>query len=277
MNYFPFCHSERSEESRSKVSFPFAVAQSQDSVPGASPSCRFYRHWIKDSDLVSFNVVVEQTDLYIRARRNLKNKALKSVLKHRASLGAYIERHPLFLTTLNPYQAEAEAPTIIREMTKASQAAGVGPMSAVAGAIAEAVGRDLLPFSSEVIVENGGDIFLKILKRRLVGIYAGQSPFTGKIALEIKPEETPLGICTSSASIGHSLSLGIADAVIILSRSAPLADAVATAIGNMVKDADGIAEAIKKAQNVAGLRGIVIIKSDKIGGWGKVKIVSLTP
>ncbi len=234
-----------------------------------------YRHWIKDSDLVSFNVVVKQTDLYIRARRNLKEKALKSALKHRASLEKYIGHHPLFLTTLEPYQTEKDAPAIVKEMFRASQSAGVGPMAAVAGAIAEAVGKDLLLFSPEIIVENGGDIFLKILKKRLVGIYAGQSPFTGTIALEIKPEETPSGICTSSASIGHSLSLGSADAVIALSPSTPLADAIATAIGNVVKDAEDIPKAIEKAQRIEGLHGIVIIKGDKIGIWGKVKIVPL--
>jgi len=238
---------------------------------------RFYRHWIKDSDLVSFNIVEKQTDLYIRARRNLKDKALKSVLKHRASLERYIEHHPLFLTTLEPYQAGENAPVIVKEMAKASQVAGVGPMSAIAGAIAEAVGRDLLALSPEIIVENGGDIFLKTLGKRLVGIYAGrESPFTGKIALEIKPEETPLGICTSSGVVGHSLSLGSTDAVIALSPSTPLADAVATAIGNIVRNTQDMPEAIEKAQSIPGLRGIVIIKDDKIGVWGNVKIVPLS-
>ncbi len=236
---------------------------------------RTYRHCIKDSDLISFNVVAKQTDLYIRARRNLKSKALTSLLKHRAPLERYIEHHPLFLTTLKPYRAEEDAPVIVKEMAKASQIADVGPMAAVAGAIAEAVGRDLLSLSTEVIVENGGDIFLKILQKRVVGIYAGQSPFTGKIALEITPEETPLGICTSSAAIGHSLSLGSADAVTVTSSSTALADAVATAIGNMVKDTEDIPKAIEKAQRIKGLQGIVIIKGDNIGIWGKVKIVPL--
>ena len=236
---------------------------------------RFYRHWIKDSDLVSFEVSVKQTDLYIRSRRNLKDKALYSVLKHRAPLEAYIERHPLFLTTLDPYQAEAEAPAIVKEMARVSQLTGVGPMAAVAGVIAEAVGRDLLAFSPEVIVENGGDIFLKISKKRLVGIYAGQSSFTKKIALEIMPGETPLGICTSSGTVGHSLSLGSADAVIVLSPSTSLADAAATALGNVVKAADDIPQVIKKAQSIEGLCGVVIIVSDKMGVWGSVKIVPL--
>ncbi|MCJ7575449.1 MAG: UPF0280 family protein [Dehalococcoidia bacterium] len=236
---------------------------------------RFYRHWIKDDDLVSFEVAVKQTDLYIRSRRNLKDKTLDSVLKHRGSLEAYIGRHPIFLTTLDPYQAEAGAPAIVKEMARVSQLTGVGPMAAVAGAIAEAVGRDLLAFSPEVIVENGGDIFLKISNKRLVGIYAGQSSFTKKIALEIMPRETPLGVCTSSGTVGHSLSLGSADAVVVLSPSTALADAAATALGNMVKAADDIPRAIEKAQSIEGLRGLVIIVGDKMGVWGKVKLVPL--
>jgi ApbE superfamily uncharacterized protein (UPF0280 family) len=237
---------------------------------------RAYRYWIKDGDLVSFTVAVKQTDLYIRAHHNLRGKAITSVLKYRASLEKYISRHPLFLTTLGPYEAEARAPLIIREMAKASAMAEVGPMAAVAGAIAEAVGKDLLRLSPEVIVENGGDVFLKTSKKRLLGIHAGQSPFTAKIGLEIKPDETPLGICTSSATVGHSLSLGSADAVIVLSSSTSLADAAATAIGNVVRDACDIPEAIGKAQSIEGLQGTIIIKDDKIGLWGKVKIVALS-
>lgn len=234
---------------------------------------RFYRHWIKDDDLVSFEVAVKQTDLYIRSRRNLKDKALDSVLKHRGSLESYIGRHPIFLTTLQPYQAEAEAPTIVKEMARVSQLAGVGPMAAVAGALAEAIGRDLLAFSPEVIVENGGDIFLKISRKRLVGIYAGQSSFTKKIALEIMPRETPLGICTSSGTVGHSLSLGSADAVVVLSSSTALADAAATALCNIVKAAGDISQAIEKAQSIEGLGGVVVVVGDNMGVWGKVRIV----
>jgi ApbE superfamily uncharacterized protein (UPF0280 family) len=236
---------------------------------------RFYRHWIKDDDLVSFELAVKQTDLYIRSRRNLKDKALDSVLKHRGSLESYIGRHPIFLTTLQPYQAEAGAPTIVKEMARVSQLAGVGPMAAVAGAIAEAIGRDLLAFTPEIIVENGGDIFLKISRKRLVGIYAGQSSFAKNIALEIMPRETPLGICTSSGTVGHSLSLGSADAVIVLSPSTALADAAATALCNIVKAADDIPQAIEKARSIDGLRGLVVIVGHKMGVWGKVRIVPL--
>jgi hypothetical protein len=236
---------------------------------------RFYRHWIKGDDLVSFELAVKQTDLYIRSRRNLKDKALDSVLKHRASLESYIARHPVFLTTLQPYQAEAGVPAIVQEMARVSQLTGVGPMAAVAGAIAEATGRDLLAFTPEIMVENGGDIFVKISKRRVVGIYAGQSSLSQRIALEIMPRETPLGICTSSGTVGHSLSLGSADAVVVLSPSTALADAAATTLCNMVKAADDIPQAIERARSIEGLQGLVVIADDKMGVWGKVRIVPL--
>ena len=146
-------------------------------------------------------------------------------------------------------------------------------MAAVAGAIAEFVGQELLKFSPEVIVENGGDIFLKITKERLVGVHAGTSPYTGKIALKIAAADTPLGVCTSSGTVGHSLSFGKADAAIVLAPSAALADAAATAIGNIVKAESDIPQAIDFARGIAGLVGVAVIINDKMGVWGKVNLV----
>jgi ApbE superfamily uncharacterized protein (UPF0280 family) len=236
---------------------------------------RTYRRWIKDDGLVAFGVTVRESDLYIRASSNLEAEATSAIIKYRKPLEEYINSHPLFLHSLEPYAVENDAPDIVRDMARAAGIAGVGPMAAVAGAIAEAVGRDLLAYSTEVIVENGGDIFMKLSQTRLVGVYAGESPFTGKIALEINPAETPLGVCTSSGTVGHSLSLGAADAVIVLSHSTALADAAATAIGNKVITAENIEAAMEQAQVVVGLVGVVIIKGDRIGIWGNVKLVPL--
>ncbi len=236
---------------------------------------RTYRHWIKDGDLVSFNVTVKETDLYLRAQKSLKEEALKAILKYRAALEQYIERHRNFLTALEPLPVAEDAPQMVREMAEAAQRAGVGPMAAVAGAIAEGVGRELMRLSPEVIVENGGDIFLTILRRRTVGVYAGDSPFTGGIAIQIEPEETPLGICTSSGTVGPSLSFGRADAVIVLSPSAALADAAATAIGNLVKEAGDLPKGIDFAKGIAGVKGVVIIKDDQMGVWGQIRISPL--
>ena len=121
---------------------------------------RYYRDWSKDSDLVSFNVMVKETDLYIRARRHLKNQAFEIVQRQRSLLENYIARHPGFVTALVPFPVGDDAPAIARAMAEAAEKVNVGPMAAVAGAFAEFVGRDLLKYSPEVIVENGGDIFL---------------------------------------------------------------------------------------------------------------------
>jgi len=233
---------------------------------------RTYRHWVKDKDLISFNVVVKETDLYIRASHNLKRKAHKLVLKYRDALERYIERHPTFLTSLKPLPVGDDAPLIVKSMSESAGKVGVGPMASVAGAIAEFVGTDLLAFSPEIIVENGGDIYLKSLKKRLIGIYAGKSPLTGKISLEINTGDTPLGICTSSGTVGHSLSYGKADAVVVLSQSATLADAAATAIGNLIVQPSDIPKGIEFAQGIEGLKGLLIIIDDKVGLWGEVKI-----
>jgi len=150
-------------------------------------------------------------------------------------------------------------------------------MAAVAGAIAEFVGSELLAFSPEVIVENGGDIYLRSLRKRVIGIYAGKSPLTGKIGLEINGADTPLGICTSSGTIGHSLSYGKADAVIALSKSAILADAAATAIGNLIKELADISSGIELAKSIEGLKGVIIIIGSNMGLWGEVKICPTSP
>ncbi len=237
---------------------------------------RTYRHWIKDKDLVSFNVAVKETDLYLRAATDLHRKAYKLVLKYRDTLESYIERHPAFLTSLNPLAADEDAPRIVQEMSAAAGKAGVGPMASVAGAIAEFVGSELLAFSPEIIVENGGDIYLKSLKKRRIGIYAGESPLSGKIGLEINEDDTPLGICTSSGTVGHSLSYGKADAVIVLAKSAALADAAATAIGNLIKQSSDIPGGIEFAKGIDGLKGMIIIIDDKLGLWGEVKICQMS-
>jgi len=238
---------------------------------------RTYRHWVKDKDLVSFNVVVEETDLHVRALTNLERKAHEAVIKYRGILKRYIEQNPSFLTSLKPLQINNGAPPIVKQMVESTARVGVGPMASVAGAIAEFVGNELLAFSREIIVENGGDIYLKSRIKRVVGIYAGESPLSGNIALEIDGDDAPLGICTSSGTVGHSLSYGEADAVIVLSKSAILADAAATAIGNLILQLDDIPKGIEFAQDIEGLKGLIIIKDDRIGMWGEVKICQISP
>ena len=233
---------------------------------------RTYHNWVKDSDLDSFRAVIKETDLQVSAVGDFRVETLAEIKKCRADIERYIDQHLEFLVSLEPIGVSEDAPPIVVKMAKAAKKAGVGPMAAVAGAIAEDVGRALMKRSAEVIVENGGDIFIHTRKPRRVGIFAGDSPLSGKLVIEIAPEDSPLGICTSSGTVGHSLNFGLADAVAILSSSTVLADAAATAVSNIVQTADDIPAAIKLAQSIDGVAGVVIIIGDKLGVWGKVKL-----
>jgi ApbE superfamily uncharacterized protein (UPF0280 family) len=145
-------------------------------------------------------------------------------------------------------------------------------MASVAGALAEQVGTELLDHTTQVIVENGGDIFLKVSRDITVGIYAGNSPLSNKLAVKIPFASTPLGVCTSSGTVGHSLSFGRADAVTVIAGSAALADATATSIGNRVKVAGDIEHGLDIVQHIEGIAGALIIVDDKFGVWGDIEI-----
>lgn len=233
---------------------------------------RTYREWVKHKDLIRFNVIVEETDCHISALSNLESKARKSILKYRNILKKYILANPLFLTSLEPFPLEPGAPLIIKSMVENSEKASVGPMAAVAGAIAQFVGEELVRYSSEIIIENGGDIYLRSQKDRLVGIYAGNSPLSGKVGFEIPAKDTPVGISTSSGTVGHSLSFGKADAVVVVADTAILSDAVATSIGNLIFGVTDMPRSIDIAKSIPGVRGIVTIKDDQMGLWGDIQV-----
>jgi len=231
---------------------------------------RTYRSLINQQNLISYRVKIAQSDLWISSDSNLADLAEKSLRQHRYFLESYIHRNPEFCTTLLPFPQDPLAPLIVREMIEQSTVCGVGPMASVAGAIAEFVGRDLAGFTDSFIVENGGDIFLKSNERLTVGVFAGESALSYKVKLFVKPEETPLGICTSSATVGPSLSFGKADAVCVLSRSATLADAAASSIGNRVKTNKDIRNALNYGIKIPGVLGVVIITGNDLGAVGAV-------
>ncbi len=235
---------------------------------------RFYRYESVKSDLVSFQVRIKETDLWIKAERELTREAKDLVISYRNQIEDYIRQNPSFLEALEPLTLPSLVmPAIVREMIVAGQKANTGPMAAVAGAIAERVGRKLLEWSPEVIVENGGDCFIMMKRPIEVGIFAGDSPLSNLVALRFEPEALPLGVCTSSGTVGHSLSFGNADAVAVVSRNTALADAAATSIGNLVCSPGDIEKGLEYAQKIEGLLGVVIIVKNKLGAWGEVELV----
>ncbi|MBU0479663.1 MAG: UPF0280 family protein [Proteobacteria bacterium] len=238
---------------------------------------RNYRRELDTGDLASFEVKVRETDLQIFATRDVQKEAEHQVIGLRNQLENYIAANHSFLGSLVPLPADPLAPPIVREMLAAGKAAGVGPMAAVAGVISERVGIHLLGLDTidEVMVENGGDIFLRRTKDTTVAIFAGESPLSGRIGLKIAAAEMPLGICTSSGTVGHSLSFGRADSVTVLSGSTALADAVATRLGNAVGSSADISRALEIAAAIPGIIGVVIVMGEELGAWGKVELVRI--
>jgi uncharacterized protein len=250
---------------------------SRNSSPIYKETHRFYRYQHQEKEgWVSFQTRYRETDLWIRAKRSVEKDALAAVLNCRRQLEAYISHFPDFLHSLSPLPDDPLAPPLVRQMLRASQQAGVGPMASVAGAIAQAVGFMLKPLTPAIIIENGGDCYFDLQEEIKVGIFAGpDSPFTGKIALRFTADRFPLGICTSSGTIGPSLSFGRADAVTVVSPDAALADAAATALGNLVKTPRDINKALELAPTIPFIEGALIIAGDKIGIWGNLELIPL--
>ena len=236
---------------------------------------RTYRNLVDTEKLKTFQVVVQETDLLVHAAGKLMQETRELVLEHRGYVEAYIKSYPDFMTTLNPWRHAGPTPNIISDMINAGARAGVGPMAAIAGAIAENVGLGLLDFTDQVIVENGGDLFIKINTPVTVGIFADGSPLSMKVGLQLNCEKKPTAVCTSSGTLGHSLSLGKADAVCVVAESCALADAAATSIGNLIQSEADINVAIAASRRITEIAGVVIIVGEKIGAWGDLEIVPL--
>jgi hypothetical protein len=150
-------------------------------------------------------------------------------------------------------------------------------MAAVAGAMAEFVGRDLLPESPEVIVENGGDLFLLSARELKIAIFAGPSPLSMQVGVRVSGAAKGMGVCTSSGTVGPSLSFGRADAACILAPSAALADAAATAVGNAVKSPADLAAGLDRARAIEGVIGAVVVIGGKMGAWGQLELFEMQP
>lgn len=239
---------------------------------------RTYRGITDGDTYASFELAVFETDLKIYVDKALEKdldriKPLTTAYAEalRGELEAYIVRNPEFAATLEPWRDEEAKSPIVRAMIEAGIKAGVGPMAAVAGTLAEFGARYLHNFSRSVIVENGGDIFVSAEKETIVGVFAGESPLSMRLGLVVPPNR-PMGICTSSGTVGPSLSMGRADAVCVAAEDAAFADALATALGNMVKDERDFEAAMTKAKSYGEVLSVLMIYGDKSAIWGGLEI-----
>ncbi len=236
---------------------------------------REYRSRVNSPGLSKYRIIVEESDIFISTTGCYEEAARKILCHTRREIKKYIESNPYFASSLKPLREDYSMPESVALMARASSLAGVGPMAAVAGVISLMVGRELSRYSDEVIVENGGDIFIKSAFERTVAIFAGDSPLSMKLGIKVSCAGAPAGVCTSSATVGHSVSFGRADAVVCLGEDSVITDAAATSIGNRVRDVSDIKNALNEGLNIPGIEGCLIIEGENMGAAGNIQITKL--
>ena len=236
---------------------------------------RSYRSRFSNDERRWFCVKFLESDLWIGVdsgsySASMEADAYAMLVELRRSMDAYLLMDPAYKAALTPYDAGLEAPEILKEMSRVSHKTGIGPMSAVAGAVAKRVAEFLN--TKEVIVENGGDIYTKAASDMDISVFAGQSPLSEKIGLHIPAGSFPLGICTSSGTVGPSLSLGRADAVMIVCKDVMLADSYATAMANRIQSVNDLQPVIDRITNTPDILGAIAVKDDRMAICGQYEL-----
>ncbi|MCS3901517.1 UPF0280 family protein [Methanococcus voltae] len=250
------------------------------------------------------NILLKFKNGNVNNKINNKNNqfvkiAKDTIIKNRSILENYILKNPLFLTSYEPLNLnqmdnsifnikrnEDEIPNIITNMIEAGKNANVGPMASVAGTFSQLVVEELIKNDCiNPVAENGGDIYLKQNGKpcdnedTVIGLYAGKSNISGHLGFKLKKEtlKKGYGVCTSSGTVGHSVSLGNADAVVVFARNAYIADAAATSIGNYAKGTpeEAISKCLERADEIDKIDGVFIAMGENVGIRGKLpKLVS---
>jgi uncharacterized protein len=188
------------------------------------------------------------------------------IVRQRRILEHYIERHRDFGRSFEPIESNDNAPPIAQRMARAGRLAGVGPMAAVAGAMAQCAGEaGLKAGAREVIVDNGGDIYLRVAEPVIIGLDSGGADLADRLAFSLKADDTPISICSSSGRMGHSTSLGQCDLATVVSKDAALADAAATRAANLIKTAEDVDAALEQITAIEGVDGVLIVKDARVG------------
>ncbi|AEH06121.1 UPF0280 family protein [Methanothermococcus okinawensis] len=226
--------------------------------------------------LVNKRISIKETHITLKTDSEKFIKLAKNtIINERINLENYILKHPEFLTSYVPISVGVDAPKIVKIMARAGENADVGPMASVAGTISQMVVENAIKYGCKnIISENGGDIALRTERNIIVGLYAGTSSLSGQIGFEIKKDKAlnGYGICTSSGTVGHSVSLGNADAVVVFADESSIADAAATSIGNFATGApdEAINKCLEKAEDIDYLDGVFVVVGEYAGKIGKI-------
>jgi ApbE superfamily uncharacterized protein (UPF0280 family) len=245
----------------------------KNSSLAADSDRNIYRNNVKTGEKYHWKITYQYSDLLLSSDKNIAGLTEEPVKEIYRYLHRCFKEDPSFLKSLSPVSVKPDYPEIIKKMCLLSAEFNVGPMAAVAGTVNEFLAEKLNKYCGNLIIENGGDLYLRSKKDRILGVYAKNNYFKDGISMRIKAGQMPCGVCASSGTFGHSLSLGKCDLAVVLSKSAISADAAATAVANSIFSSDDIAASIERFKNYQGIDGLLLIKDDKIGLWGKIELI----
>jgi len=232
-----------------------------------------YRNRIKYKERYNWRITYKYSDLLVSCNKDVSFRLERLIKEIYDLLESCIKKEPVFEKSLIPLKLKEYYPPIIRRMCREAAIFNVGPMATIAGAVCDYIASGLESYCRRLIIENGGDIFIKSDRDIDIGVYLKNKYFADKIYLRIKAGDTPCGICSSSGMFGHSLSLGRSDLVVVLAKSTISADGAATSIANKINTPGDIDTTITDYKNVKDIMGILVIKDDKLGVWGNIELI----
>jgi len=230
----------------------------------------------QENGLTTCQFRIGESNIMISSDKPIKTIARKLLTQIRGNIKKYIQVHPEFSESFSPITINRNAPVIIRQMSKASHSANVGPMAAIAGAIADELGEGLSKYAAELIIENGGDIFIKVKRQIIIGLWCHNNEIKNNLGILLNKKRGHYSICTSSGTLGHSFSYGKADATTVIAKNAALADAWATRLGNEIKSQKDIKKALSLLKNIKDVSGALVLYRKTIAAWGDVELTQIT-
>ncbi|MFA6845018.1 MAG: UPF0280 family protein [Sphaerochaetaceae bacterium] len=243
---------------------------------------RTYRRGMLGEKFGTFSFSIQESDLFVgytpktREMDLVMKEARRKTMQLRNQILNYPDRRFLssFIPLDNPIPS---GHSLINTMILASGEAKVGPMASVAGAIAQEVGVHLKRKCGlqEIVIENGGDLYLDVKEPILVKLLAPGSGFSGHVAIRIKAEDCPLGVCTSSGKTGPSFSFGRADAVMVACHDSALSDAYATAFCNQVTDETQVDVVIKRISHKEKIISALVVCNERLALYGRLEVEKL--
>lgn len=234
---------------------------------------RFYRNLSNDKN--ALEVSYRESDIYLVSEQKYDKNFVKEKIKYYYDkIEKYIRKDPNFFSSLSPLEYDDNAPDIVKDMLSVSSQLNVGPFAAVAGAVSDYLGKSLLKLqeSKELIIENGGDIFIKTNKEKEIGLYLGKDFSPQFIKIILSKQKSSFGICSSSSKIGHSLNFGKADLVTVVGSNPIFCDAAATAYSNAIKNQRDIEKLFKKVKKERNIQALLVAYDKKIFLWGNIAL-----